>query len=297
MDTKKDVLLQRGFCEYDIDTNFEHYTGKWNITTITKERVAAARSTIELEPLFRRDSVDNGKFCEPYIGRSFEQFADDNQPFEVAPSMLDPYIARICKAVNEIGVCTCMSCDGWHRVNTGDAHLELYMKDRYSVIWFWLITEYVFGEKWHHEDCIKGRWDSIWEPFDSDYCGKRDMMKCKYNINNAVNTRAVFCKNNNYAIFLEKHKDAFLKIRKLITDDLTEKINSGEITNIEAMRFLKLRRCMCEVFLPAAQPLIKAFRSEFPSVVQENAELFIKAEIAISNFRNDNQQKSRLHRR
>ena len=279
MDSKKEVLLQRGFSEYDIDTNFEHYSGDWNITTITKEQVAAARTVRQLEPLFRQDSVEHPYWCATYIGRSFNAFANDNQAFTVAPSKLDPYIARLCRAVNEIGVCTCMSCDGWHKSDRRSADMELYMKDRYSVIWFWLITEYVFGEKWHRQDRYKGWWHNIWEPFDFDQTpygrDPRDMMRCNYNIQNATEAKAVFEKNNCYAVFLEKHKDAFLGIRKLITDTLTEKINSKEIKHIETMGFFEVRRCMSEVFLPAAQPLAEAFASEFPRIIRENEALFI----------------------
>lgn len=276
MDTIKEILLKRGFSEQDIDTNFQHYSGEWNITAITKEQVAAARYARELAPLFGQDSVAYKKWCATYIGRSFREFAGDNQPFTVAPSELDPHIARLCRAVNEIGVCTCMSCDGWHKANMYIADMALYMKDRYSVLWFWLITEYIFGEKWRNQN-RSGGWHNIWEPFDYErtLCvdSPRDMMRCSYDIKNRAEAKAVFEKNNCYAIFLERHREAFLALRRLITDALMKKISCGELQDIEKMGFLELRRCMREVFLPAAQPLANAFASEFPEIISQNAAL------------------------
>ncbi|MGN0649735.1 MAG: hypothetical protein ACI4KM_04800 [Oscillospiraceae bacterium] len=278
MITKKELLLKRGFSEYDIDTDFEHYNGVWNITTMTKEQVAAAKNPQQLAPLFAKDSVEYSEWCTTHLGRSFRTFAEDNQPFAVEPSKLDPHIARLCKAVNEIGVCTCMSCDGWHKSNERFANMKLYMKDRYSVIWFWLITEYIFGEKWHHQDHYKGQWRNIWEPFDFEQilCSydTRDMMMCRYLLANAAEANAVFEKNNCYAVFLEQHREDFLKLRKHITDAVTEEIDRREIKHIDLMGFLEARRCMCEVFLPDAQPLADAFGREFPRIIKENDSLF-----------------------
>lgn len=83
---------------------------------------------------------------------TFDAFALPVTPFTVSPSELDPYIARFVKAVNEIGVKTVMSCDGWHQnQDIGIRQVRLWMADRYSVHWLWLITEFVFGEKWIRE--------------------------------------------------------------------------------------------------------------------------------------------------
>ena len=165
-----------------------------------------------------------------------------------------------------------MSCDGWHHSNSVYHSLKLYMKDRYSVIWFWLITEYVFGERWCHGDQEKKSWKYIWEPFNfEEFFGPHmDMIECNY----FGDEDNVFHKNNCYAEFLEKHRAEFLSLKKHITDTLYEKMKNGEIEDIDIVGFMKARRYMCDVFLPAAKPLIEAFRREYPQIVEKNEELY-----------------------
>lgn len=282
--TRKQVLLKRGFSEYDIDTDFKFYTGKWNINTMTKEDVIKAKTEDELKLLFYKDSVDIGGFCPTYIGRTFDSFAKYDATFNVSPSELDPNIARLCIALNHIGVRTIMSCDGWHKkdpfdsYNTRDTCMRLYMSDRYSVMWFWLITEYIFGERWCHERPHSISWNNIWEVFDCEYsiCGRdpRDMMVCTYSPKEA---RSIFNKNNYYAEFMEKHKDELLALRGQIISSTYKKIKSGIISDIENIKFLELRKYMYEAFRAPAKNLIEAFRKEYLNVIKYNYAIYCKA--------------------
>ena len=244
--TRKQLLLKRGFSEYDIDTNFEHYKGEWNIRTITKYLVSCTEDIDCLSRLFDMDSVGYNKWCCTHYGYPFEFFAQDITPFEISPSELDPHIARLCRAVNSIGVKTCMSCDGWHNDNCYTKYMMLYMCDRYSVIWLWLITEYIFGEYWRHNQPMHYVWDEVWEPFDSEYNGlggyaRRDMMMCSYSTDNA---ERFFNKQDCYARFIEAHRDEFLDLRKQLISELYDKMNSGEINNIDHVGFMKASRYM-----------------------------------------------------
>lgn len=269
MTNKERILITRGFCRQDIKENFANYTGEWNISTLTLAEVREKQTREELMPLFAKDSVETMSFCPTYYGYDFRFFSEDIPPFKVAPSALDPHIALLCKAINEIGVKTCMSCDGWHERNGKYSQMELYMTDRYSVLWFWLITEHVFGERWDRKNPYTSAWKNIWEPFDSDpnlYLPNekipRDMMICKYRTDDRTETRRVFVRNSFYALFIEQHKDEFLELRRIIIDALNAGMKKGEIDNVDRTSFLAVRRYMEEVFLRHSEQLTRAFKYE-----------------------------------
>lgn len=260
---RETLLLERGFSRHDIETNFADYTGEWNISTMTLEQLMSTNSPRELGKLFRKDSVEVTRFCATYIGGSFDSFAVPAAPFQVSPSVLDPYIARLCRAVNEIGVKTCMSCDGWHKRKTTYSAMDLYMRDRYSVQWFWFITEHIFGEHWKHSAPNSSSWNNIWEPFDSDpyytVYAPRDMMSCKYRIRDREEAYRVFAKNNSYAEFIEDNRDDFLWLRDMLIDSLRDRMEFGEIEDIESVGFMQLRRYFEEILLPEIEPLAEKF--------------------------------------
>ncbi len=272
---REKILLNRGFTMHDIETNFEEYKYDWNILPISKEALAHCDEYFTLMHLFDKDSVDNNKFTRTHCGYIFDVFARDVKPFYVGAAQLDPYIARLCRAVNEIGVSTCMSCDGWHETDYFYSEMCLYMVDRYSVMWFWLITEYIFGEEWRERRRRNADWTNIWEPFSFEAAmgiyDDRDMMKCVYEIRDKKEAEKVFEKNLTYASFLEEHKDELLYIRKRIIEDIYKKIENGTIDDVDYMGFLRLRRHMYETFAPLAQPLIEEFRNSYPDIIKANS--------------------------
>lgn len=269
--SKKELLLQRGFSEHDIDTNFAEYSGEWNIKTITLKQVAASTNTRQLAPLFYMDSL-NYTFATTHYGFVFRKFAEPASPCEASPSQLDPYIARLCNAVNSIGIKTCMSCDGWHKEKLRySSQMELYMKDRYSVLWFWLIAEFIFGEYWQNSRPLEYNWVGQWEPFDYEDMGilqdPRDMMICRYPVDNA---KQIFYKQDCYAKFIEKHKNEFLELREHIIKEILERTENNEIEPIDTVGFLQARRYMLDIFLPLSEPLKDAFIREYGSIYREN---------------------------
>ena len=267
----KRILLYRGFSEEDIDTNFENYTGQWNIKTITKEEISNSPSPEQLRELFAMDSLEYTEWCATYPHLSFNYFADKIEPFNVSASELDPFIARLCIAINSIGVKTTMSCDGWHKDNASSNQMKLYMRDRYSVIWFWLITQHIFGENYKTRYQIFLT-EEVWSVENNEPDGiggyyTRDMLKCPYYSDYAKN---VFLKQNCYAAFIEKHKDEFLSVRKQLIYQIKKRYGYQEIDHeIAQMDFEYVKNTMEQIFLWYAQPLKNAFKEECYKIVEE----------------------------
>ena len=169
MDEIRELLLRRGFTEEDIDTKFRAYIShekEWRINSITPEAVAKATSVEELRPLFSKDSVDN-RWGNPWgaSGKDFASFVQkDVKPFEIPAGILEPHIAFLASAVNEIGAFTTMSCDGWHDESFeqwGEHTMKLHMNERYSAMWLLLVMRQVFDE------CDNDGWDT-WRFYDED---------------------------------------------------------------------------------------------------------------------------------
>lgn len=274
--TKKQLLLQRGFSKHDIDTNFSDYKGRWAIDSISKEKVMAATNIYQLSPLFKKDSMEEPKMCSRYHGYNFHFFADGVSPCDVSPSEMDPYIARLCNALNSIGVKTCYSCDGWHeRYAPYISRMEICMKERYSVIWFWLIAEFIFGEYWRHNRPRHHDWHNEWEPSGEEFDSlgqslPTDRLVCTYRFREA---KDVFAKQNCYASFIEAHRDEFLDLREKLITTLKKQMDNGEIKHIDTVGFMKARRYMCDVFLPLSEPLKEAFSHKYHQIYLTNNNL------------------------
>lgn len=255
---KNDILRCRGFSECDIATNLAEYGGEWRITTITKDEVIAAQTAEELAPLFSKNSLDYS-FTTTYYSDGFGYFAQPIRELAVSPTELDPYIARLIIAVNSIGVNTIMSCDGWHSYDTG--RLYMYMRERYSVLWFWLIVEHIFGEKWDRKDPYNSSWYGKWEPSGTEFgsYSPRNIIFCQAYSGNEM---SVYRKNYGYAVFIDKHRAELTSLRGELIDVIREKMQSGEIKNIDEMGFLEARRVMEGILLPKFEPLRRAYLNE-----------------------------------
>ncbi|MBQ7765964.1 MAG: hypothetical protein IJ397_03865 [Lachnospiraceae bacterium] len=245
MRSKKEILVRRGFDigEKDVATYFANYKGEWRIQTISKEEIVKEEDLYQLErKLFAKDtilpcSIDAMIGCD-----TFDAFALPVIPFTVSPSELDPYIARFVKAVNKIGVKTVMSCDGWHKnQDIGIRQVRLWMSDRYSVHWLWLITEFVFGEKWIPSKTDRySMWKDIWQPDnhrDAEYPGTQ----CKMIIDmSRENEKKVYNRIQQYAEYLEQNREPLLRIREKWIREFT----NGEtmMKEADAMSFMEMHR-------------------------------------------------------
>ncbi|MCR5205364.1 MAG: hypothetical protein K6E47_09925 [Lachnospiraceae bacterium] len=260
---KGDILLRRGFGTKQIDNNFSDIDEyEWKITSITKEEVILTNpddpEAVEemRKKLFCKDSVGY-VFCDTSTNMLFEHFKTQtaDKIWTPSASVLDPYIARLVHSWNGIGVGTIMSCDGWHKSELLIHYMKLWMPERYSVIWMWLITEYVFGEKSKGE--YEFDWRNLWRPGDEfEYFDRKEksedgnrypremmpvlQMTCSYTFDRN-DCFKLFFKNNLYSIFLEKHKEELNCIREKWISMLLEEYSISEIDNCKNMDFLKLR--------------------------------------------------------
>ena len=245
---KKAILLRRGFSPEEIQSGFSGMQKwDWYINTITGEEVLAVP---EDDPkaikdmakrLFAMDSVDY-RMSERYLDDPFEVYMQ-RKPYVPPASILEPYIARLVRILNRIGVYTCMSCDGWHaeardRVSFATKReMKLWMRDRYSVLWMWLLMEFVFGERWIRSRAKDDKtWLNIWEPdlYMSGFTAYDCLMLCR--IENGKE-REVYEKNDRYAVFLEQHKDRICAIRNKWVNGLAK-----EEEDPDDLNFLEVRR-------------------------------------------------------
>lgn len=251
---KKAILLRRGFSPEEIQSGFsEMKKWDWQINTITREEVLAVpeddpKAVDDMaKRLFAMDSVDN-RISARYLDDPFEVYMQ-SKPYVPPASILEPYIARLVRILNHIGVYTCMSCDGWH-AEAGDRvsfvtkrEMKLWMRDRYSVLWMWLLMEFVFGERWIRSRAKDDKtWLNIWEPdryISADFlqiglASYDCLMLCRLEDGKEME---VYEKNDRYAAFLEKHKDRICAIRNKWVNGLAK-----EEEDPDDLNFMKVRR-------------------------------------------------------
>jgi len=155
MKIKDELLKLRG-----IDTNCET---EWGINTCSLDAIDELDTNQLIRTLFAKDSVDYG-FSAQYLDEPYSEFK--NKPVWVSGALLDPYIARFIHAINSIGIRTIQCCDGWHKnMDASGRYAYIKFPDRYSMLLFWIIEEYVFGQKWSSaraDEIIS--WKNIWRP-------------------------------------------------------------------------------------------------------------------------------------
>ena len=245
---KTKILFRRGFTKEEIESGFECLVGHgtWEIKNVSKEEIIKTNKRSVLDKLFEKDSV-HAKFADPWpVGNDFSIF-DQAEEFEYpSAGELEPYIACLIGPLNRCGVHTCMCCDGWH--STYDSRyfrpVKIYMPERYSVLWMWMITEFVFREQWNKG---KKKFEG-WEPFNADDDTVRyskNMMV--YNIARLVNLESreklkiemdVYDKIYRYSLFLTEHREEFLKIR----DKWINNFRKTGYSKIVKMGFMEVRR-------------------------------------------------------
>lgn len=248
---KRELLTQRGFRigNQDIETYFANYEGRWRIRTISKEEVVKETDLQLLKKkLFAKDSIEPS-INSTVLYDTFDFFAEPIQPFQVAASELDPYIARFVTVVNEIGVKTLMSCDGWHRnQDQYSREVRLWMYDRFSVYWLWLITEYVFGETWIRSKADDyAMWKNKWQPDNSrDY--EYPFEQCKMIIDiERGDERKVYDKIQRYAEYLEQNRELLLRIREKWIQAFRNDDKLMAEANDKDKNFIKMHRKIREI--------------------------------------------------
>lgn len=169
--TEEDVrrlLIQRGFTGDEIDGNFGEYVSgqkDWGLSDISAREVAGVDGIEKVRILFRKDSVKLGLNADHEGHEDFDRYRlqyPSNDGRCLNASMLEPFIARFVIAINNCGIFTVKSCDGWHdRINSPmEKRMSIYFEDKYSALWFRLIMERLLGQSryWYGADifCAKG---------------------------------------------------------------------------------------------------------------------------------------------
>ena len=262
-DDKRRLLIQRGFTADEIETGLEDYLNgskEWNIRTINPEELVQTEDLEDLAKLFRKDSIEQVR-CSTYWGSDFGQYAsihENSKGPQVNAPILEPYVARLVLAINECCINTSMSCDGWHK-NMGGSHREItiWMADVYSAVWFWIIAEFVFGEKWPERNPNYGDWTGIFEPDNNpDRVASGETCKVVYRIADG-NEADAYHKIDRYAAFFEKHAKEFRETREKWMAVLRKRMSDAEVSE---QRFLGLRRCISEAVQPDLTRLAESWK-------------------------------------
>lgn len=206
----------------DVNKSFEEnrsrllqYRGMTDINSINEY--------CELLSFFEKDAVSNHEVTwfdrTNRINKWTKSFASNRiRGNYISPRVLEPFIARYVIAINNIGIKTFYSCDGWHCKSNN--LIKIGFTDRNSMIWHKIISSMVddgISISWCYEYPM-----AILKLPDNDE-GK---LKCF----NLVNKRAEF---------LEVNSEKFLKMKI----DLLEKIKGkpkNMLTDDELEAFLKI---------------------------------------------------------
>ena len=259
---KKELLLRRGFTEEEINSDFEEYRDgqkKWLIRTITIDEVLNSDDSDVLDRLFAKDSSsDSSMHSTGNEKDGFRIFAAKRTGFNVEAAVMEPYIAAFVREINECGAYTTMSCDGWHSQYDVEKTrpVQLWMTERFSAVWMWLIMEFVFGEKWKDNETYIDRlsWDDQWEPNSYDYEENRKYYESKrlgvgekammiYRITPGREKKA-YEKIYKYSCFLKEHRQEILRIKEEVIAGMRSDRDEFEWNYLAY--FLEIRRVMAK---------------------------------------------------
>lgn len=269
---KRNLLVKRGFTPEEIESGFKAYIDEkrvWNINTIGPKELRDTYEEDEITKIFKKDSI-NTEFANPFPNDNFDSYSSIHEnPLDdrVNAAVLEPYVARLVLAVNKCCIFTNMSCDGWHRDQDGKTRkLKLWMNDRYSTAWFWIIAETVFGEYWSMK---KAWYDESWmgkfcpEDREADLqdTSYRSMLVCR--IPEGMEKR-VYKRINDYADFMERNSATLCELREKWLAMLQSSMDAKEIQN---MGFLRLRRTILEFVIDD----LKVLSAEWESFMADKA--------------------------
>ncbi len=246
---KRRLLIQRGFTPEEIDSGFRGLSkddGSWRINTVSPEELRETYDLTDIRAVFQKDSQDGtlGSFPFPddFTFYSSDRKAGDD--ISVSAGILEPFAARLVIACNKCGVFTYMSDDGWHEWSDGSPFRELiiWLRERYSTLWFWIIAEFIFDEKRQHGGPgARPSWKGIFEPTNRERWlnGRLEngyKVICRIP---AGDEAKVYRRINGYACFMERYSEELCGIRDKWMAVLQEKMDGAEI---DSMTTLDLRR-------------------------------------------------------
>lgn len=176
----------------------------------------------ELLSFFEKDAVSNYEVTwfdrTNHINKWTKSFASNRiRGNYISPRVLEPFVARYVIAINNIGIKTFYSCDGWHCKS--ENMLKIGFADRNSMVWHKIVSSMV-------EDGISISW-----------CYEYPMVTLKLPENDE-NRLKCFELVNRRAEFFEVNNEKFLKMKM----DLVGKVKGkpkNMLTDEELEEFLK----------------------------------------------------------
>lgn len=181
----------------------------------------------ELLSMFCKDSISNYEVTwynrENHINKWTKSFASNRLCGNyISWQELEPFIARYVIAINQIGIKTFWSCDGWHKKS--EHVLGIGFLDRNSMIWHKIISSRI-------EDGENIEWQ---------HCFPKAILKLPKEDNEKLKMYATL---NRRATYLEKNRAKFLDLKR----DIIEKVKNkpkNMLTDDELEMFL-LKHMLC----------------------------------------------------
>lgn len=167
----------------------------------------------DLIPYFEKDSVSNYEVTHPLPNSSrhkwAKSFASNRIKGDAIPPMeLEPFVARYVIAINQIGIKTYFSCDGWHKKSFHK--LIIGFADRNSKVWHKLIFEKIQENKLF--------------PLNWEYSGNFCLLKLPIEDKNCIEIYKIL---NSLAEHIEHRQEELLNLKcKVIKELKNTKKNS-----------------------------------------------------------------------
>lgn len=198
-----------------------------NINNILKFRgitsnIDAITNYSELLKLFKKDSINNYEVVcytrDHHIHKWTKSFASSRLKGKtVSPLNLEPFVARYIIAINDIGIKTYFSCDGWHKEEKNS--LTIGFEERNSMVWHKIITSIV-------SDNLNLQWS---------YEGTMAKISLPQNDNKKIELYKVL---NNRAEYFEVNQEKLFQVKKDIIDAVKNK-PKNMLSDDELEKFLR----------------------------------------------------------
>ena len=210
-ENKYRLLRMRGFRTdrsfSHIDSHYYHGTETLRFMGMKLKDILTAGSIEPLLEMFRKDGVENQSVSiKNSVRRNLwaNHFAGNLQLVDVEPDKLEPFVARLVRALNRVGCYTFYSCDGWHEKTKGD--LLIKFDDRNSALWCRLLMQSMVRSK-----C---RFEYVFDDNTFSYT-----MKLRLPMDDAERLRS-YIRVNETAARIEENEELFRKLRSTMIRNL-----------------------------------------------------------------------------
>ena len=137
------ALRKRGY-SLDISDNHTIMLNGFAWELDSKSFVDAFNQPIDVmvEKLFSMDGTNNTEVCSRDRSKWGDLFGSNTMyGSKVGMTNLEPFVARLVRAVALCGIFTNFSCDGWHLNKQKNSRFTVIFTERYSMLWFLMLLE------------------------------------------------------------------------------------------------------------------------------------------------------------